>query len=50
LQAALPHRSSPAAFSAFCVSRLDGAADVFGLLPAGTDFDVILQPALPTLN
>jgi putative acyl-CoA dehydrogenase len=50
LQAALLHRSSPAVFSAFCASRLDGAADVFGLLPAGTDFDAILQRALPTLN
>ena len=39
---------SPAVFSAFCASRLDGAADVFGLLPAGTDFDAIVQRAMPT--
>jgi putative acyl-CoA dehydrogenase len=48
LQAALLHRSSPAVFSAFCASRLDGAADVFGLLPAGTDFDAILRRAIPS--
>jgi hypothetical protein len=30
--------------------RLDGAADVFGLLPAGTDFDAILQRAMPSLQ
>ncbi len=34
----------------FCASRLDGAADVFGLLPAGTDFDAILQRAMPSLH
>jgi putative acyl-CoA dehydrogenase len=50
LQAALLQRSSPAVFSAFCASRLDGAADVFGLLPAGTDFDAILRRAMPTLH
>ena len=50
LQAALLHRSSPAVFSAFCASRLDGAADVFGMLPAGTDFDAILQRAMPSIH
>ena len=47
LQAALLQRGSTAVFSAFCASRLDGAADVFGLLPAGTDVDAILQRAMP---
>jgi putative acyl-CoA dehydrogenase len=50
LQAALLRRSPAAVFSAFCASRLDGAADVFGLLPADTDFDAILQRALPSLH
>jgi len=50
LQAALLQRGSPAVFSAFCESRLDSSADVFGLLPVGTDFDAILQRAMPTLN
>jgi putative acyl-CoA dehydrogenase len=50
LQAALLQRGSPAVFSAFCASRLDGAADVFGLLPAGTDFDAILRRAMPSLH
>ena len=49
LQAALLQRGSTAVFSAFCNSRLDAAADVFGLLPAGTDFDAILQRAMPSL-
>jgi putative acyl-CoA dehydrogenase len=50
LQAALLQRGSPAVFDAFCASRLDGAADVFGLLPAGTDFDAILRRAMPALH
>jgi putative acyl-CoA dehydrogenase len=50
LQAALLQRGSPAVFSAFCASRLDGAADVFGLLPAGTDVDAILRRAMPSLH
>jgi hypothetical protein len=37
-------------FSAFCTSRLESAADVFGLLPASTDFDAILQRAMPPLH
>jgi len=40
--------SSEAVFSAFCASRLDGAADVFGLLPAGLDLDAIIARAMPT--
>jgi putative acyl-CoA dehydrogenase len=47
LQAALLQQSGAAVFSAFCASRLDGAADVFGLLPAGTDLDAIMQRAMP---
>lgn len=48
LQAALLARAStPAVFSAFCASRLDDRADVFGLLPAGTDLDAIVTRALP---
>jgi putative acyl-CoA dehydrogenase len=47
LQAVLMQRSAPAVLDAFCRSRLDGAADVFGLLPAGTDVDAILQRAWP---
>ena len=48
LQAALLQHSGAAVFDAFCASRLDGTADIFGLLPAGTDLDSILQRALPT--
>jgi len=49
VQAALLRRhSTDAVFAAFCVSRLDQAADVFGLLPAGTPFDTLLERALPT--
>ncbi|MBX3636286.1 MAG: acyl-CoA dehydrogenase family protein [Rubrivivax sp.] len=48
LQAALLQRQAPAAvFSAFVRSRLDGAADAFGLLPSGTDFDAIVARAMP---
>jgi putative acyl-CoA dehydrogenase len=48
LQAALLRRhSSDAVFAAFCASRFDAAADVFGLLPAGCDLDAIVQRALP---
>lgn len=49
LQAALLRRhATDAVFSAFCTSRLDERADVFGLLPAGTDLDAIVTRALPT--
>ena len=47
LQAVLLQRSAPAVLDGFCRSRLDGAADVFGLLPAGTDVDAILERAWP---
>jgi putative acyl-CoA dehydrogenase len=50
LQAALLQRGSPAVFSAFCATRLDGAADVFGLLPAGSDVDAILRRAMPLFH
>ncbi|MES2956609.1 MAG: acyl-CoA dehydrogenase family protein [Pseudomonadota bacterium] len=48
VQAALLRRhSTDAVFAAFCASRLAGAADVFGLLPADTAFDSLLNRALP---
>ncbi len=48
LQAALLHQASPGfVFQAFCASRLDAAADVFGLLGPDTEFDALLQRALP---
>ncbi len=47
LQASLLHRQAPAAvFDAFCDSRLAGAADVFGLLPARHDVDALVARAL----
>jgi putative acyl-CoA dehydrogenase len=48
MQAALLRQhSSNAVFDAFCASRLQGAGDVFGLLPAGADIDAILKRASP---
>jgi putative acyl-CoA dehydrogenase len=48
VQAALLRRQSSAAvFDAFCASRLQRSADVFGLLGAGTPFDAIVERALP---
>jgi len=48
VQAALLRRhSTDAVFAAFCSSRLAQAADVFGLLPAGTPFDDLLERAWP---
>ncbi len=48
VQAALLRRhSSDAVFAAFCASRLERGADVFGLLPAGTPLDELLDRALP---
>jgi len=48
LQAALLRRQAPdAVFAAFCDSRFDGAADAFGLLPAGADLDTIIDRARP---
>jgi len=46
LQAALLRRhSTDAVFAAFCSSRFDGAPDVFGLLPASTDLDALIERA-----
>jgi putative acyl-CoA dehydrogenase len=46
VQGALLARTAPAPVaSAFCTSRLDGAPDAFGLLPAGTDLDAVLLRA-----
>ena len=48
LQASLLQRSAPAAvFAAFCDSRLDDAADAFGLLGAGHDLDALIRRAMP---
>ncbi|MBE7940805.1 MULTISPECIES: isovaleryl-CoA dehydrogenase [Ramlibacter] len=49
VQAGLLARSAPAAvFAAFCDSRLAGRwGQTFGSLPAGTDFDTIVQRARP---
>ena len=42
-------RHAPSAVAdAFCATRLDGQGGfAFGTLPAGTDFDAILERALP---
>ena len=49
VQAALLYQSAPApVFAAFCASRLGGDwGQAFGTLSARTDFDAILQRALP---
>ncbi|MCJ0763280.1 isovaleryl-CoA dehydrogenase [Variovorax terrae] len=49
VQAALLYQTAPAAvFGAFCDSRLGGNwGQAFGTLGAGTDFDTIIQRALP---
>ena len=49
VQAALLHQAAPpAVFGAFCDSRLAGDwGHAFGTLPGRTDFDAILQRALP---
>jgi putative acyl-CoA dehydrogenase len=49
VQAALLVQTAPASVAAaFCASRLGGDwGSVFGTLPGGTDFDTILQRALP---
>jgi putative acyl-CoA dehydrogenase len=48
VQAALLRRHSSAAVAdAFCASRFGAERDVFGLLPAGCDFDAIIERALP---
>jgi putative acyl-CoA dehydrogenase len=49
LQAAQLHRlAPPLVFEAFCASRLAATPDVFGLLPAGTDLEALVERALPT--
>ncbi len=50
VQAALLYQTAPTAvFTAFCNSRLGGDwGQAFGTLGAGTDFDAILQRAMPT--
>ncbi|MDP3083055.1 MAG: isovaleryl-CoA dehydrogenase [Rubrivivax sp.] len=48
LQAGLLRQTAgDAVFDAFCVSRLAGQADVFGLLPAGLDLDAVIDRAQP---
>jgi putative acyl-CoA dehydrogenase len=48
VQAALLRRhASDAVFVAFCASRLQHGADVFGALPAATPFDDIINRSLP---
>jgi putative acyl-CoA dehydrogenase len=48
LQAALLRQhSADVVFDAFCASRFGSGADVFGLLPQHTDFDAVLQRAMP---
>jgi putative acyl-CoA dehydrogenase len=48
LQASLLHAHSPGAvFDAFCASRLDAAADVFGLLPASLPLAALIERARP---
>jgi putative acyl-CoA dehydrogenase len=47
VQASLLRRhANGAVFAAFCTSRLQQGADVFGLLPATTPFDTIIERAL----
>jgi putative acyl-CoA dehydrogenase len=51
LQAAMLRRHAPeAVFGAFCRSRFDAAADVFGLLPAGCELDALIARAMPEAN
>jgi putative acyl-CoA dehydrogenase len=48
LQAALLRQhATDTVFNAFCNSRFEQAADVFGLLPAGSDLEAILHRAMP---
>jgi putative acyl-CoA dehydrogenase len=48
LQAALLRQhATDAVFGAFCASRLEDAADVFGALPAGCDLDAIMARGMP---
>ena len=45
--ACLSAGAPPAVFEAFCASRLAQASDVFGVLPAGTDFSALIERARP---
>ena len=48
VQASLLRRTATdEVFDAFCASRIAGAADVFGLLPAGLALDAIIARAMP---
>jgi putative acyl-CoA dehydrogenase len=48
MQAALLQRQAPpAVFDAFCTSRLDSTADIFGLLNAHQDLDTLISRAMP---
>jgi putative acyl-CoA dehydrogenase len=50
MQASLLCQNAPEPVaSAFCASRLDQPADVFGLLPRGLDVDALLARAMPNL-
>ncbi|MCW5879877.1 MAG: isovaleryl-CoA dehydrogenase [Anaerolineae bacterium] len=52
LEASLLLRHTPTAVAdAFCAARLDGDAGLaFGTLPAGTDFDMLIERAQPQLE
>ncbi len=55
LQAALiyrltPHHGATAVFDAFCDSRLAQASDVFGLLPARHDLELLVARAMPAAS
>ena len=45
--AQLQRLSPPEVFDAFCASRLEQAADAFGLLPQGLNLDAIIARAMP---
>ncbi len=45
--AQLQRLSSAEVFTAFCASRLEQSADVFGLLPHGVDLNAVLARAMP---
>ena len=48
MQASLLAQNSPAVIArAFCASRLEQPADVFGLLPSAVDLDAVLRRATP---
>ena len=48
LQASLLHAHSPqAVFDSFCAARLQGVADVFGLLPSSLPLQALVQRAMP---